>query len=439
MINKIYFQILGCAKNDVDTQVMEGILERNRYEIVSRPDEADAIFVNTCGFIDAAKEESIEWILKLAQYKKQGSLQKLYLTGCLAQRYPDELRKEIPEIDGILGPGYIKEIANYLKTEDTESLTSTVSTDYAENVRRIEANKTAYVKISEGCNNRCSYCIIPYLRGNNRSRKVEDITEEVKNLAAAGAEEIILVAQNTTDYGIDLYGRYSLDTLLKELTKIKEIKWIRLLYAYPDHFTDELIDLMAEDNNIIPYIDMPLQHSSDRVLKAMNRHSSKKQILSLIRKLRERIPQLVLRSTFIVGFPGESQEDFEDLLFFIEEVKFDRLGVFTYSKEENTKAYDMEGHLSDEIKKNRYNAIMTKQQEISRQKLADKLGETLEILIEEKLEDDVYLGRSYMDAPDVDGLVYVRAKEPLKIGSFYSVLVTESSEYDLLARLCNQH
>ena len=431
MINKIYFQTLGCAKNDVDTQVMEGILERNRYEIVSRPDEADAIFVNTCGFIDAAKEESIEWILKLAQYKKQGSLQKLYLTGCLAQRYPDELRKEIPEIDGILGPGYIKEIANYLKTEDTESLTSTVSTDYAENVRRIEANKTAYVKISEGCNNRCSYCIIPYLRGNNRSRKVEDITEEVKNLAAAGAEEIILVAQNTTDYGIDLYGRYSLDTLLKELTKIKEIKWIRLLYAYPDHFTDELIDLMAEDNNIIPYIDMPLQHSSDRVLKAMNRNSSKKEILSLIKKLRERIPQLVLRSTFIVGFPGESQEDFEDLLFFIEEVKFDRLGVFTYSKEENTKAYDMEGHLSDEIKKNRYNAIMTKQQEISRQKLADKLGETLEILIEEKLEDDVYLGRSYMDAPDVDGLVYVRAKEPLKIGSFYSVLITESSEYDL--------
>lgn len=431
MINKIYFQTLGCAKNDVDTQVMEGILERNRYEIVSRPDEADAIFVNTCGFIDAAKEESIEWILKLAQYKKQGSLQKLYLTGCLAQRYPDELRKEIPEIDGILGPGYIKEIANYLKTEDTESLTSTVSTDYAENVRRIEANKTAYVKISEGCNNRCSYCIIPYLRGNNRSRKVEDIAEEVKNLAAAGAEEIILVAQNTTDYGIDLYGRYSLDTLLKELTKIKEIKWIRLLYAYPDHFTDELIDLMAEDNNIIPYIDMPLQHSSDRVLKAMNRNSSKKEILSLIKKLRERIPQLVLRSTFIVGFPGESQEDFEDLLFFIEEVKFDRLGVFTYSKEENTKAYDMEGHLSDEIKKNRYNAIMTKQQEISRQKLADKLGETLEILIEEKLEDDVYLGRSYMDAPDVDGLVYVRAKEPLKIGSFYSVLVTESSEYDL--------
>lgn len=431
MINKIYFQTLGCAKNDVDTQVMEGILEQNRYEIVSRPDEADAIFVNTCGFIDAAKEESIEWILKLAQYKKQGSLQKLYLTGCLAQRYPDELRKEIPEIDGILGPGYIKEIANYLKTEDTESLTSTVSTDYAENVRRIEANKTAYVKISEGCNNRCSYCIIPYLRGNNRSRKVEDIAEEVKNLAAAGAEEIILVAQNTTDYGIDLYGRYSLDTLLKELTKIKEIKWIRLLYAYPDHFTDELIDLMAEDNNIIPYIDMPLQHSSDRVLKAMNRNSSKKEILSLIKKLRERIPQLVLRSTFIVGFPGESQEDFEDLLFFIEEVKFDRLGVFTYSKEENTKAYDMEGHLSDEIKKNRYNAIMTKQQEISRQKLADKLGETLEILIEEKLEDDVYLGRSYMDAPDVDGLVYVRAKEPLKIGSFYSVLVTESSEYDL--------
>lgn len=431
MINKIYFHTLGCAKNDVDTQVMEGILEKNKYEIVSQPDQADAIFVNTCGFIESAKEESIDWILNLAQYKKHGRLQKLYLTGCLAQRYPDELRAEIPEIDGILGPGYIQDIASYIQSDDARSLTETVSMDYIENSRRIEGTKTAYVKISEGCNNRCSYCIIPYLRGNNRSRKIEDIVDEVKRLAEDGTEEVILVAQNTTDYGIDLYKEYSLAALLKELVKIKKIKWIRLLYAYPDHFTDELIDLMAGDNNLIPYIDMPLQHASNRVLARMNRTSRQEDILELITKLRNKIKNLVLRSTFIVGFPGEEEEDFQELLSFIERVKFDRLGVFTYSKEENTRAYSMDGQVSESLKIDRYNKLMMKQQKISEEKLREKISSKLDILVEDRLEKGLYLGRSYMDAPDVDGLVYLSSQEPLEIGKFYLSEITDSTEYDL--------
>lgn len=415
----------------MDTQVMEGILEKNKYEIVSQPDQADAIFVNTCGFIESAKEESIDWILNLAQYKKHGKLQKLYLTGCLAQRYPDELRAEIPEIDGILGPGYMQDIAKYIQSDDQRSLTSAVSMDYIENSRRIEGTKTACVKISEGCNNRCSYCIIPYLRGNNRSRKIEDIVEEVKRLAEAGTEEIILVAQNTTDYGIDLYKEYSLASLLKELVKIKEIKWIRLLYAYPDHFTDELIDLMAGDNNIIPYIDMPLQHASNRVLERMNRTSRQEDIIELITKLRKKIKNLVLRSTFIVGFPGEEEEDFQELVSFIERVKFDRLGVFTYSKEENTKAYSMNGQVSESLKIDRYNRLMMKQQKISEEKLRNKISNQLDVLLEEKLEDGLYAGRSYMDAPDVDGLVYLSSSKDLEIGKFYRAEITDSTEYDL--------
>lgn len=431
MIKKIYFLTLGCAKNEVDTSVMEGILQDHAYDIVDDPLEADAIFVNTCGFIESAKEESIDWILQLAKLKEEGQLQKLYLTGCLAQRYPEELKREIPEIDGILGPGYISRIADYLDSGQDGFFTEEISTDYTEGKRKLHTGVTTYVKIAEGCNNRCSYCIIPYLRGNNRSRKIEDIVEEVKDLVGQGTREVILVAQNSTDYGIDLYGHYALADLLRELVKIQDLKWIRILYAYPDHFTEDLIDLMAKEEKILPYLDMPLQHASNKILRAMNRKSSRESLEDLIGKLKARIDHLVLRSTFIVGFPGEEEEDVQELLDFIEKIGFDRLGVFTYSREENTKAYTMEGQVPEEEKEKRLQKVMAAQRSISESRLKKQVGRVLDILIEEKLDDGHYLGRSYLDIPEVDGQVYVESTSPLDIGGFYPVKIQETTDYDM--------
>lgn len=433
-MNSVKIVTLGCSKNEVDSSCMMSILDKNRYSVENDPQKADIIIVNTCGFIDAAKEESIDTILQMAKYKETGSCKKMILSGCLAQRYPEELLKEIPEADGIIGTGNISQINDILdRSIDGEKVikVDNINSPYLEGIKKEKVNITEYVKISEGCNNNCSYCIIPKLRGKNRSRRIEDIYEEVSYLAKNGAREIILIAQNTTDYGIDLYGRYSLSKLIKEISKLNDIKWIRVLYLYPDHFTDELISEFINNDKLVKYVDIPLQHYSDHVLKLMDRHTDKEHIKNLIEKLRK-IKGLVIRTTFIVGFPGESEEDFNILREFINTYKFDKLGVFTYSREELTKANNLNEQIDEDVKEYRRDIIMEDQLKISERLLEDKIGQVLQVLIEEKIEDNLYAGRSYLDSPDIDGVIYVNSNKNLSINSFINVKVTSSMEYDLI-------
>lgn len=433
-MNSVKIVTLGCSKNEVDSSCMMSILDKNRYSVENDPQKADIIIVNTCGFIDAAKEESIDTILQMAKYKETGSCKKMILSGCLAQRYPEELLKEIPEADGIIGTGNINQINDILdRSIDGERVikVDNINSPYLEGIKKEKVNITEYVKISEGCNNNCSYCIIPKLRGKNRSRRIEDIYEEVSYLAKNGAREIILIAQNTTDYGIDLYGRYSLSKLIKEISKINDIKWIRVLYLYPDHFTDELISEFINNDKLVKYVDIPLQHYSDHVLKLMDRHTDKEHIKNLIEKLRK-IKGLVIRTTFIVGFPGESEEDFNILREFINTYKFDKLGVFTYSREESTKANNLNEQIDEDVKEYRRDIIMEDQLKISERLLEDRIGQVLQVLIEEKIEDNLYAGRSYLDSPDIDGVIYVNSNKNLSINSFINVKVTSSMEYDLI-------
>ena len=433
-MNSVKIVTLGCSKNEVDSSCMMSILDKNRYSVENDPEKADIIIVNTCGFIDAAKEESIDTILQMAKYKETGSCKKMILSGCLAQRYPEELLKEIPEADGIIGTGNISQINDILdRSIDGERVikVDNINSPYLEGIKKEKVNITEYVKISEGCNNNCSYCIIPKLRGKNRSRRIEDIYEEVSYLAKNGAREIILIAQNTTDYGIDLYGRYSLSKLIKEISKINDIKWIRVLYLYPDHFTDELISEFINNDKLVKYVDIPLQHYSDHVLKLMDRHTDKEHIKNLIEKLRK-IKGLIIRTTFIVGFPGESEEDFNILREFINTYKFDKLGVFTYSREESTKANNLNEQIDEDVKEYRRDIIMEDQLKISERLLEDKIGQVLQVLIEEKIEDNLYAGRSYLDSPDIDGVIYVNSNKNLSINSFINVKVTSSMEYDLI-------
>lgn len=433
-MNSVKIVTLGCSKNEVDSSCMMSILDKNRYSVENDPQKADIIIVNTCGFIDAAKEESIDTILQMAKYKETGSCKKMILSGCLAQRYPEELLKEIPEADGIIGTGNINQINDILdRSIDGERVikVDNINSPYLEGIKKEKVNITEYVKISEGCNNNCSYCIIPKLRGKNRSRRIEDIYEEVSYLAKNGAREIILIAQNTTDYGIDLYGRYSLSKLIKQISKINDIKWIRVLYLYPDHFTDELISEFINNDKLVKYVDIPLQHYSDHVLKLMDRHTDKEHIKNLIEKLRK-IKGLVIRTTFIVGFPGESEEDFNILREFINTYKFDKLGVFTYSREESTKANNLNEQIDEDVKEYRRDIIMEDQLKISERLLEDKIGQVLQVLIEEKIEDNLYAGRSYLDSPDIDGVIYVNSNKNLSINSFINVKVTSSMEYDLI-------
>ena len=433
-MNSVKIVTLGCSKNEVDSSCMMSILDKNRYSVENDPQKADIIIVNTCGFIDAAKEESIDTILQMAKYKETGSCKKMILSGCLAQRYPEELLKEIPEADGIIGTGNINQINDILdRSIDGERVikVDNINSPYLEGIKKEKVNITEYVKISEGCNNNCSYCIIPKLRGKNRSRRIEDIYEEVSYLAKNGAREIILIAQNTTDYGIDLYGRYSLSKLIKEISKINDIKWIRVLYLYPDHFTDELISEFINNDKLVKYVDIPLQHYSDHVLKLMDRHTDKEHIKNLIEKLRK-IKGLIIRTTFIVGFPGESEEDFNILREFINTYKFDKLGVFTYSREESTKANNLNEQIDEDVKEYRRDIIMEDQLKISERLLEDKIGQVLQVLIEEKIEDNLYAGRSYLDSPDIDGVIYVNSNKNLSINSFINVKVKSSMEYDLI-------
>lgn len=432
---------LGCSKNEVDSEIMQSVLDKHYFDYTKDVEDADVIIVNTCGFIEAAKEESIDTIIEMAQYKEVGNCKHLILAGCLAQRYSDELIKEIPEVDAIMGTGNIKDLNNILSNLNSNSKiiqVDNVDNDYLEGVKRDVKSPYAYIRISEGCDNLCTYCIIPQLRGKHRSRKMEDIIKEANDLVENGVREIIIIAQNTSDYGIDLYGEYSLYKLLDEMSKIEELYLIRLLYLYPDNIDDKLINTIKSNDKIAKYVDIPLQHAADNVLKLMNRRTSKDAIRYIIDRLRMDVPEIVIRTTFIVGFPGETESDFQELYDFIKEIKFDKLGVFTYSKEESTPAFALPNQVDEKIKEKRREALMELQLKISEELMSKKVGKTYQVMIEEFAEENLYVGRSFMDAPEIDGVVYVRSNEELYVGDIVSVDITEYLEYDLLGELVDE-
>lgn len=430
---------LGCAKNEIDSELMCSILKEKNYIITNDLENADIIIINTCSFILDAKEESIETIFEMSKYKKRGKCEYLIIAGCLAERYSKELLEEIEEIDGIIGTGNIKDIVNIIeKLENGQQKikkVGNINENYPENINRNSFNTTEYVKISEGCNNYCSYCIIPKLRGKYRSRPMENIINEVKYLIKNGVREIILIGQNTSDYGIDLYGKYSLAKLLDELNQIQNLKWIRLLYLYPDNFTDELISSIKRNKKVVKYVDIPLQHVNNQILKKMNRKTSKEDIENLIQKLRSEIPEIIIRTTFIVGFPGEEEKYFQELYNFVQKVKFDKLGVFTYSKEEGTPAYNFKNQVKENIKEERRNKLMKLQQGISYNLNKKKIGNVYLAIVEDIQEKNLYIGRSYMDAPDIDGLIYIKSNKDLRPGEFVNVKIIDSLEYDLIGEI----
>ena len=440
---KIALESLGCSKNLMDAEIMTGILKEKGYEFVEEFAEADIIIVNTCGFIRDAKQESIDTIVELSQLKEFGKLKYLIVTGCLAQRYADELLEEIPEIDAIVGTGNfmnISEIIDRLESEKNVTEIGNIEFAFDETLPRYVSTPEhmAYLKIGEGCSNHCTYCIIPKLRGKYRSRKIEDIVEEAKTLAAEGVKELVVIAQDTTRYGEDLYGEAKLAELLEELAGIEGIKWIRIMYSYPESITEKLIDVIAAHDNICSYFDMPIQHASNRVLKRMNRRTSKEDIRNKVEMIRSKIPDAVIRTTVIVGFPGETEEDLEELIEFMKEIKFDRLGAFAYSREEDTPADRMDGHMDEEIKEERRDRVMMVQQAISEEINQKREDKVFEVLIEEEAEEDVYVGRTQGDAEEIDSVVYVNSEEELEIGSFVNVYITEAMEYDLIGDVVDE-
>jgi ribosomal protein S12 methylthiotransferase len=440
---KIALESLGCSKNLVDAEIMMGILNRKGYKLVGDFEEADIILVNTCGFIESAKQESIDTILDLAQLKETGSLKLLIVTGCLAQRYAKELQAEIPEIDAIVGTGSYQQIdeiiANLEKENNIVSLND-IEFAYNEDLPRYVTTPEymAYLKIGEGCDNHCTYCIIPKLRGKYRSRKMEDIIREAKDLASKGVKEIVVIAQDTTKYGLDLYGEVKLPQLLEELAQIEGIKWIRIMYSYPESITEELVKVIKKYDNICNYFDMPIQHASNKVLKLMNRHTTKEDIKSKVEMIRKHIPDATLRTTIIVGFPGEADEDFNELVEFAKEMKFDRLGAFAYSREEDTPADKLPNHLEEDVKLSRRDQLMLVQQEISQALNAQKVDNEYEVLIEEQIEDKVYIGRTQGDAEEIDSIVYVKSENQLKVGDFVKVRINNALEYDLMGDVVNE-
>lgn len=439
-MNRIFISTLGCAKNLVDSEMMLGTLVKNDYVQTGSIMDADIAIVNTCGFIEAAKEESINEILELAQYKERGNLKYLIVTGCLAQRYSDELLSEIPEIDIVLGTtsfDMILEKIEELKGGIRSSLITDIDKHIAEEIPRSLLTDTfsAYIKIAEGCDNHCTYCIIPKLRGKYRSRRQEDILKEARQLAKNGVKELIVIAQDTTKYGLDIYGKKAISDLMRELNEIEGLKWIRILYSYPEDVDAEFVKAVKECEKVLPYFDMPVQHANDAILKLMNRKTSKQQIKENIDRIRKEIPEASIRTSIIVGFPTETQEQFDELCEFVKEVKFDRLGVFAYSREEDTPAAILEGQIDEDIKQERKNRLMEIQQGISYEKNKTFVGSTLEIMIDEKVEDGLYEGRSYRDMMEIDGLVFVKTQEDLKKGQFVNVKITEALEYDLTGEL----
>lgn len=437
----ILFISLGCDKNLVDSEVMLGLLDKKGYQIVDSEEDADIIVVNTCCFIHDAKEESIQTILEMAEYKKEGKLKALIVTGCLAQRYQQEIIDEIPEVDAVLGTTSYDHIVEaveealagngHVVLEDVDALP-----DVKEKRLVTTGGHYAYMKIAEGCDKHCTYCIIPKLRGNYRSVPMEKLLAEAKDLADQGVKELILVAQETTVYGKDLYGEKSLHKLLRELCKIAGIQWIRILYCYPEEIYDELIQTIKEENKVCHYLDLPIQHASDAVLKRMGRRTSKAQLVEIIEKLRKEIPDISLRTTLITGFPGETQEQHEELKDFVDEMEFDRLGVFTYSPEEDTPAATMTEQIPEEVKEERQAELMELQQEIAFDLAEDMVGREVLVMIEGKVADEnAYVGRTYKDAPNVDGLIFINTDEELMSGDFARVRVTGALEYDLIGEL----
>lgn len=437
----ILFISLGCDKNLVDSEVMLGLLDAKGYQIVDDETQADIIVINTCCFVHDAKEESIQTILEMAEYKTEGRLKALIVTGCLAQRYRQEIIEEIPEVDAVLGTtaydkiveaveealagaGHVElENVNALPLVDTKRLVTT-------------GGHYAYMKIAEGCDKHCTYCIIPKLRGNYRSVPMERLIQEAKDLAEQGVKELILVAQETTLYGKDIYGEKSLHKLLRELCKVDGIRWIRILYCYPEEIDDNLIQVMKEEKKLCHYLDLPIQHANDEILKRMGRRTSKAQLEEIIGKLKREIPDITLRTTLITGFPGETEEQHEELKAFVDEMEFDRLGVFTYSPEEDTPAAEMPDQIPEEVKEDRQAEIMELQQEIAFAQAEDMISEEVLVMIEGKVADEnAYVGRTYKDAPGVDGLIFINTDEELMSGDFARVKVTGAVEYDLIGEL----
>ena len=427
---KVGFVSLGCSKNLVDTEMMIGLFKKNNYEIVNNPKEAEIIVINTCGFIESAKEEAINTILEMAEYKKE-NCKFLIVTGCLVERYKEDLIKSLPEVDLFVKFSEYNTIWEQIANVINHSQPNNEELDFLNRVISTGTN-FAYIRIAEGCNNFCTFCAIPYIRGRFKSRKIEDILEEAKNLAKEGYKELIIIAQDTTKYGTDIYGKPKLAELLHEISKIDGIEWIRFLYAYPETITDELIEEVKNNDKICKYFDIPMQHISDRILKKMNRKSTGKSIRNLITKLRKEIPGVVIRSTLMVGFPGETEEDFDELYEFVKWAKLDKLGCFTYSKEEGTVASKMENQVHPMTKKKRYNKIMALQQEISKENMKKHIGKTLKVLVENS-KDDSAIGRTYMDVPDIDGVIYIKGKA--KPSTFENCKVTDFKEYDLMGEI----
>ena len=442
---KILFISLGCDKNLADSEEMLGLLTAGGHEITDDETQADAIVINTCCFIKDAKEESVETILEMAEYKKTGSCHALIVTGCMAQRYQKEIIEEVPEVDAVLGTTSYGDIV--------KALEEAVAGNHFEEFRDIDylpdtgskrvlttGGHFGYLKIAEGCDKHCTYCIIPKLRGKFRSVPMERLIAQAEDMAEQGVKELILVAQETTVYGKDLYGKKSLHILLKKLCEIRGIRWIRILYCYPEEIYDELIETIRDEKKICHYLDIPIQHASDRILKRMGRRTSKQELIDIVGKLRKEIPDIVLRTTLITGFPGETEEDHEELKEFVDEMEFDRLGVFTYSPEENTPAAEMADQVPEEVKEERRDELMELQQEISYDRGQDRIGQELLVMIEGKVADEsAYIGRTYGDAPKVDGYIFVQTGELLMTGDFAKVRVTGALEYDLIGELANEY
>ena len=438
---KIMFVSLGCDKNLVDTEMMLGMLAEKGYTFTDDEMQADVIVVNTCCFIGDAKEESINTLLEMAELRKNGQIKALLAAGCLAQRYREEVQQEIPEVDAVLGTMAIDQIVQAVEevlAGKKRNHYRDLSTKPLEGSRRIvtTGGHFAYLKIAEGCDKHCTYCIIPKVRGNYRSVPMEELLRQTKELAAGGVKELILVAQETTLYGTDLYGTKMLPQLLRKLAAVDGIYWIRILYCYPEEITPELIQTIKEEKKVCHYLDIPIQHASDAVLRRMGRKTDREHLEKMIRTLREEIPDICLRTTLITGFPGETEEDFETLLDFVDEMEFDRLGVFPYSQEEDTPAALMEDQIPEEIKEERRDQVMELQQEIAFDKAEEMTGRILDVMIEGKIaEEDVYVGRTYKDAPNVDGFVFVNTDRMLMTGDFARVRITGSNEYDLIGEL----
>lgn len=441
---KIYLHSLGCSKNLVDSENMLGILEKKGYKKVEYADKADYIIINTCSFIGDAQEESVNSILHAIDIKTNHNKDaRIVVTGCLGQRYGEELKKELPETDIIVGTSGFEKIDEYIKKFEESKLSiidTKLNEDFKEDLPRklLTPSWYSYLKVSEGCSNNCTYCVIPLIRGPYKSRKIEAIVEEAKILASQGVKEIIIIAQDTSKYGLDLYKEKKLHTVINEISKIEEIKWIRVHYLYPEDIYEELVNEFINNDKLLKYFDIPIQHINNRILKRMNRKTNKEEILNLINTIRNNIEGAVIRTSLITGFPGETNEEHQELLDFLKEYKLDKVGIFKYSREENTPAYKLPDQVSDETKEERYNELMELQLGISYEKSQNKIGQIFDVLIEEKDVENIYVGRTYMDSVEIDGCVYVTSTKKLKLGNIYKVKINDALEYDLIGDEVNE-